>query len=91
MIHLASGSGSAEACIDLTKWAQRPLGVREMLRGYYHLFLKLNHMKKEEKKRGLRRGHPQEAQTSHSWTLTLLVIPVKHCACRKFAHVLNEH
>lgn len=42
MIYLASGTGSAVAHIDLTKWVQRPLKVRKMLRGYYQLLVKLN-------------------------------------------------
>lgn len=52
MIYLASCAGSAEACIDLTKWVHRPLRVRKMLRGYYQFFVKLglNWVKRKKKK-----------------------------------------
>lgn len=51
MIHLASCTGSAEACIDLAKWVHRPLRVRQMLSGYYQLFveLDLNQLKVKQK------------------------------------------
>lgn len=66
MIYLASCAGSAEACIDLTKWVHRPLRVRQMLRGYYQFFVKLglNWVKRKKKK---------EKEN----ILTLIVIPVK--------------
>lgn len=53
MIHLASRTGSAEACIDLAKWVHGPLRVRQMLRGYYQLFveLDLNQLKVKPKKK----------------------------------------
>lgn len=65
MIYLASCAGSAEACIDLTKWVHRPLRVRQMLRGYYQLFveLDLNWLKKKEKNKPI---------------LLLIVIPVQN-------------
>lgn len=59
--------------IDLTKWVQRPRGVRQMLRRYYHLFVKLNliqPMVKEEKTR---------ARPPHVPLLSLLARPVKLC------------
>lgn len=73
MIHLASGTGSAEACIDLTKWVYRPLRVRQMLRGYYQLFVKLDpiqlkvkqkqHLEKSKKEKWL----SKQSQKVISW------------------------
>lgn len=67
MIHLASGSGSAEACIDLTKWVQRPLRVRQMLRGHYQLFVKLNLIQlKVKQKPGLKNSAKETWSSTRS-------------------------
>lgn len=99
MIHLASGTGSAEACIDLTKWVHRPLRVRQTLRGYYQLFVKLGLIQLKVKKRRhlekVKEGevviHMKPKKCPGEKKLTLLIIPVKTLCFWKNVHVPNEN